>query len=380
MDQDPQVFTQALAQPGQSAGYVDPYAAQLAAMRAQLAKPQAPAYTPEQVAQRRAQNQHDYEMGLLGTLSGDDQLGAAGGQIFKQALAARQPTITEKGTSDPLSGEWTYNPAYLRERDETQLDKLQERSDTARGAHNEALLRAQERAEQNRIHAQDQMALHQMIAASRNSGDGPGGKGNFEQAGLTPDGKQVVTNSHTGISYTLDIAPNGAPTYTPFGGAITPKGTVEKNIGSIQDALASAGRADDLLKMVNDHPEAFGMRAGATSFVPGAAQGYASKALGLSPDTMAMRANLLRQGAMEINQLYGAALSTGEAARAATFLPNPTDPPEVLIAKLTAARDWAKSKAGQYGQTMVRTAEQRAAPTTAAPAAGGAGWGITRKP
>jgi hypothetical protein len=342
-------------------GYVDPYEAQLRALRAQMQAPQQPMYSPEEVAQRQAQNQREYELGLLGQLSGDDTLAPVGAQVFRQALGNRQKRITERGTSDPITGQFSYNPDYLRERDEQALAGLEGKSAAARAAWGEQRQRAEERADLERQRAEDRRALHAIVAAGR---DHDRAAGSFSNAGFTPDGKQVVTNSRSGVNYVLQLNPDGTPRYTPYADVFTPKAAFEKNVASAGESQAAATRADTLLRQVKTNPDSFGLSSALVSAVPGALQGYAAKALALSPDQMEMRARLLREAALEINALYGAALSSGESARAATFLPNAADPPETVIAKLTAARDWARSSAAMQGPAANRAASSRSGGTT----------------
>jgi len=157
----------AAAMPASAPGdYVDPYAAQLAALQARIAQPGAPMYSEEEVAQRKGANARDYQLGLLGLLSGDQNLGAVGGQVFKQALAARQPHVTEKGVADPLTGQFNYNPAYQRERDETQLDQLQRYSAQSRAQYDENRRKAGEAAELARQRSEDQRILRGMMAGN----------------------------------------------------------------------------------------------------------------------------------------------------------------------------------------------------------------------
>lgn len=111
----------------------DPYAAQIAEMQARMAKQQqSPMFTPEQAQQRRADNERQYALGVLGQLSGDQSLGDVGGKVLQQALAARQQRITEKGVADPITGQFNYDPDYLRQRDEAALAAMQNRSAAAR--------------------------------------------------------------------------------------------------------------------------------------------------------------------------------------------------------------------------------------------------------
>lgn len=147
--------------------YSDPYAAMIAAQEARLAQPQAPAYTPEQQAQRIAQNQREYELGMLGQLSGDEALSGAGGHVLRQALAARSPRVTEKGVADPLRGTFTYSPDYLREQDEAKLGRYQQASAGARSQYEQARAAAAERADLARQRAQDQRELRALMASNR---------------------------------------------------------------------------------------------------------------------------------------------------------------------------------------------------------------------
>jgi hypothetical protein len=123
--------------------------------------------------------------------------------------------------------------------------------------------------------------------------------------------------------------------------------------------------------MVESNPDAFGLRSAAVAAMPGAVQGYAAKAVGLTPEQLEARSTVLRQAAQEINELYGAALSMGEQARANTFLPNPSDPPEMLISKLKAARDWAQTQVGRYSSGVQGAAKARSGDAPGSAGAGG---------
>lgn len=98
-------------------------AKQLEELEALKARP--PMYSPEQVMQRRDQNTREYELGLLGLLSGNEALGEAGGHVLKNALSMRQPKITERGSADQITGEFTYDPDYLRQQGLVRLDAYQ---------------------------------------------------------------------------------------------------------------------------------------------------------------------------------------------------------------------------------------------------------------
>lgn len=159
-----QVFTQALG--GDPGGYVDPYAAAIEEARKRIAQPVAPMHSPEEIAQRRATNQRQYQLGILGQLTGDEGLANVGGMVFRQALAQRTPTISERGTADPLSGEFTYNPQYLREREEAGLSGLETKSAQARATWDAARQRAEERAQERANAAADRRELRAITAAA----------------------------------------------------------------------------------------------------------------------------------------------------------------------------------------------------------------------
>lgn len=160
------ILRQALAQQ-EPPQWVDPYAAQIKALQEQLAQPQGAMYTPEQIAQRRAENQRQYELGLLGQLSGDEGLQAVGGQVLRQALAGRQQRVGERGTTDPITGAFTYSPEFLQAQKEQQLAGLQQRSAAAQGQFQENRQRALERALEAQQRAEDRRALIAAGAAGR---------------------------------------------------------------------------------------------------------------------------------------------------------------------------------------------------------------------
>lgn len=156
----PTVFPQTLGQQQPAApAFVDPYAAQIEAARARLNAAPPPMYTPEQVQQRRADNDRQYSLGLLGQLSGDAGLSDVGGQVFKQALAARQPKISERGVADPITGQFTYDPDYLRKQQEAVVQGLEAKSAAARASYDAARMAAQERAERQREHDETVRAM-----------------------------------------------------------------------------------------------------------------------------------------------------------------------------------------------------------------------------
>lgn len=343
------MFPQALGE------YVDPYASAIAEARKRLETPQAPAFSPEQQQQRVAQNQREYLLGMAAGLSGDEGFVNVGGQVLRQAMAARSPRVTERGTADPLRGTFTYSPEYLRELDENKLAALERASAGARGNYESARAAARERAERDAEKFENQKELRVLM---RSLG-GAGGGGSFTPAGFTPEGQRTVTNSKTGLEYVVSMGPNGQPVYTPVTGPTTPKATFDKAVVDAQENLAAANRADALIKKVKGDPGAFGWAGAAVGAAPGVVQGRAGQILGITPAQARLRAQVTRDAAMELNAIYGAAQSAGELARAAAWAPNASDDFETIITKLEAARDWAANSARSRGVGVVNAAQGR---------------------
>lgn len=344
--------------------YNDPYQAQVDFLQQRMAAPQAPTYTPEQVTQRKADNANQYALGLLGTLSGNQGAADVGGQVLKQALANRQTRYTDHGTFDPISGEFNYSPDYLQERDAGMLQGAMQRQAQAALSWQETQSRNQQRAEAAQQHAQLLVALKSM-----------GGGQNqqvFHPWGYMPDGTPVVTNTKDGMQYAIAVDPKtGAKSYQPVAnpsavGAM-PAHEWEAGTKAASENLASAGRIGLLLDQVKSNPKAFGGRGSAVSALPAALQGMGASALGLTPQDLTARASLMRSASLELNHLYGAAVSAHEEARANTFLPNMNDTPETIIPKLEAARDWAASNAGAGGAGVMNAAANRGAGTQTYP-------------
>jgi hypothetical protein len=294
-------------------------------------------------------------------------------QFLKRAAAASEPMRLGAGMLTP-DGQYIKDPFAARDARRASV----ERQAMALERQVEAQTR-DERDRQDRLRQQDiandfrqqGLSLQQRIAEMRAADKAGGQVGSFSPAGFTPQGQQVVTNTKSGVSYLLSVQPDGTPNYTPYQGPMIPKATFDKEVTAAGDLSAVARRASTLVEMVESNPDAFGLRSAAVATMPGAVQGYAAKAVGLTPQQLEARSTVLRQAAQEINELYGAALSMGEQARANTFLPNPSDPPEMLISKLKAARDWAQTQVGRYSSGVQGAAKARSGDAPGSAGAGG---------
>jgi hypothetical protein len=151
-----QVFSQALG-PDQSA-----YAALLAELQ-KAHPPAAPMFSPEQAGQRVAVNNQQVDLGILGQLSPDQKLSGVGGQVLKNALASREERISNRGITDPLTGEVAVDPEYSRVQAEGRRGKVLEQTlkyESARQA-------AAEKADREKQAAEDRMSRDSQRAEDR---------------------------------------------------------------------------------------------------------------------------------------------------------------------------------------------------------------------
>lgn len=139
-----QVFTKALS----------PYELALQELTQRTPAP-SPMFSPEERQRRIAGNDAQVGVGLLGQLSGSEDFNNVGAQVFKNALANRQERVTNRGITDPLTGETSIDPEYAAEQDEGRKAKILQ----AALRFEDQRQRAEERAAQIREAAQMRAAL-----------------------------------------------------------------------------------------------------------------------------------------------------------------------------------------------------------------------------
>jgi hypothetical protein len=132
----------------------------------------------------------------------------------------------------------------------------------------------------------------------------------------------------------------------------------DEQVKTAQPIVAGIRRAQDTLDLVKNNPNAFEYwrvrEAKAKGMVPFIGDKLATETF--TPEENTLRARVAREGAAIINELYGAALSAGEQARADTFTPAENDGLEQMLPKLEAALTWAESK----GKEILPSAMDRA--------------------
>lgn len=311
-------------------------------LRRRIAQGVAPRFSPQEIEERVARNQKEYELGLIAMLSGNRNLQGAGGLVLKKALADREPVVSERGVSDPLRGTFQYHQGYLQEQYQKALEGSQARVGAARERWDTGRQSAAERA------ARDSQHMEMMAAIQANKPE----RGNYQPTAIASDGSQLVTNSNNGMTYKVTLGANGQPVYTPYLGVATPKAQVEKAVAEIGPAAVSAVGATDTQQQIKDNPNSFGAGASFVAATPGLFKGWAAALAGISPKDQQTRANVLKKAAMETNALYGAAQSAGELKKAAGFMPDINDPDEQVLIKNAAARDWFKNAAKAQGPTV----------------------------
>jgi len=100
------------------------------------------------------------------------------------------------------------------------------------------------------------------------------------------------------------------------------------------------GRIDQIMKEAGDNEAAFGIIPAASNLLPDIV-GSRVRDKVLTEDQQKARMKVQTQAAKVIHDVYGAALSRGEAFRANSWAPNPMDSYETTMTKLKAAKEYA---------------------------------------
>lgn len=209
--------------------------------------------------------------------------------------------------------------------------------------------------------AADANALRMTLAAMRQSGGGEAAVPSMQHKGFTPEGLPVSYNPKDGQIYVA-----GKPyTGDVVGGSDFSKGVVKR-----REAEGDIRRVDDIITKVESNKEAFGNipALASSQWMPNA---IGSRIINknLTPEQRQARTAVAQEAAQAINQIYGAALSAGESARADQWAYKATDSFETTMTKMKQARAWAAANADKYGGG--RKSEALATP---APSGGSEEW------
>ena len=315
----------------------------------------------QKFAKQRAQQGDTAMLNALAAQFAGESFAPVQEQMLKKAAAARDPMKMGSGIIT-AEGEYLKDPeATQNKKAEFLLQQAKAYETMAATAETARERIAAQRAQEAIMNQMRLMGLNiqqQGLDLRRDLASNKGEPGNFTHEGYTPNNERIVTNSKTGQSFILGLNANGTPSYTPYGGPATPKAAYEKNVAAAQTFQSKADSSDALVKQIEANPDAFGLTAAAVSKLPASVQGRVGAKV-LDENTLKLRADVLRQAAMEISDIYGAAQSVGEAARAATFIPAAEDPPQIVMEKLKAARDYARSNARSLGGAVNQAARDR---------------------
>lgn len=309
----------------QAPEFVSPYAARIAALMEEEkgleAAPRQPMFSPEQIAQRQAENQRNRQLGMLGELSGDKPLMGVGSQVLKQAMGEQQRKITEHGEYDPLTGELSVFPEYTKRTKQQKLDRDLSRL-------NEQEARAQTQWNSDRQRAEDRAALAQITA---------GQQGTYSDAGVDSKGRPVLRQSKSGGLVVQDDNGN----LVPHVGPIRSRSAFEKESKELEGMAGTGEKISSMIQSLQT-PEgkaAFGTGLGGamTSLIPSQWQAPVKEAI-YTPEQMTFRAGVLEEGYQIAHKLAGAAMSYGEQIRLNEFTPQPGDSDVTVLSKLRAAQ------------------------------------------
>lgn len=329
--------------------WVDPNAQLRAALAARMAQEQAPMYSPEEIAQRRNQNQTEYEIGLASMLSGNEAIGSMGGSVLKNALANRQARVNERGSADPLTGKFTYSPDYLRAQQQAQIDKLDASSATDRAEF-------QKRRESTQDKRDLQRERYEMMARYGIGGTGGAGLGggSASQVGVGGDGGPMVFRDKSGRLFTY--GDNGQP--TPYAGPLAPKPSSGSASEDERKAAGWLSQATSAYKLMGD-----AMKDDQTSASPTFAEMSADWIPGKFADDMAYASmtparQKFTMGASSLSEAVlraatGAGQNEAEAKQKVRELtPRWGEHPSVTLAKQQQAEMYIRSLEARAGRAL----------------------------
>ena len=277
--------------------------AQAQAQAAQQAKDP---YTPEQIAQRQDQNQTAQNVAMLAMLSGDDRLSGFGAQVFKQALGEKQEKVTDRGVYNPMSGQWTLDPAYQREQAQNDLDKVYGQIAQAQAGE---LGRRETQAD-----ALARLRMEQSFQEGQNR------LGREANAPL----EQIIDPVTHQPKYVLRANAVGMQPYNPAQ-AGTASGELLKAAG-FGDMMMRAGTIINALEDFGVSPPAKADIAGA---LPGKLGQYAARAT-LTPQQLQYRQAQEQWVRNKLRKESGAKIDDSEiAGEITTYFPQPRDPKEL---------------------------------------------------
>lgn len=252
-------------------------------LKRKIATQPGPKYTPQQIAERTQANDRDYALGMLGMASQNETLQNLGKSMYKEAMDARTPHITEHGSYNTITGEFTYDPDYLQQQAESQLGSALQRIgqqrvayDTAMGARADRDYQA-EQGRQLRRDLQAEREANRPPPAGTISGSAVDGivdaLGNYQMDPAQAFSRMPPSTRATIISQVRDKYPDYDPTtYAakvkgardfgsgPQGQALQKFGVSIAHIDQLTKMASALNNGD--LKTINQIANAYGVQTG----------------------------------------------------------------------------------------------------------------------
>jgi hypothetical protein len=195
----------------------------------------------------------------------------------------------------------------------------------------------------------DNIAMHERTAAASNAN---ALKIAQIKAAVDKSGhKQIAGLDEDNVVVSYDPTGNGSLVRAdgkPPKGAVMSLSAVQKDVGTARTIGATYDKANAVLKAVEENKDAFGGWKSAQVDVAGIfgpqVKGWATQEA-YTPQQQQARAMIGYEAAQVLHALYGAALTKGEATRAAPFEYKLGEPPELTISKINALKKIVDYKA-----------------------------------
>lgn len=304
----------------------------------------------EQMRDRQAGAQDDMYASVLAGM-GPEAVRGMQEPILKQSMAARQPMKVEGGMIDH-EGRVMIDPAHQSAKKVDQLRNRLAQLDTLEAKIVSDADKAALAHERNQI-----MLMIKAMGASAAGGKEP----KASTWGFAPDGRRIIEDQQ-GNQYVI----NPDNSRTPYSGPGQGKAAAEKGAGQVTNLEGNVKRSDALIELAKANAKAFGLTPALVAMTPDIVSSRVMPKV-LNPDQLAARNYIQRQAAVEIHEIYGAALTMGEGRRAAGWAVNPGEGIDSVLSKLQAARDWAAQAKVNQGAAANAMATSRAGGQPQAP-------------
>lgn len=200
---------------------------------------------------------------------------------------------------------------------------------------------------------------------------------NVKDFGIAQDGERIFINAQ-GLTVKIKPGADGKPIQTPYDGPVTRSTEAEdqmKKARPVLRGMENIARAE-FLAGKPENKDAFGPSGflGAIPFV-----GPSIDDLQYTPTQLETRASVAKIASEAIHDIYGAALTRVENAKALPWAPNANDPPKLVFSKLKQAKEWAQTHLDSYDPGVLAAIKGRKSAGGGAPAPAPGGKTVVKK-